>query len=533
MGFFSSRKSTEHSPVASRHEKERSRDVITTSPVAVIKSKWYNKSKSKVAAETPREDPDAEFTVRVDHYRRPTAPAPAPAPAAEAESNRTSATDAITKTMAERLNELMKSHAEGMIDDETYRDLRASLFERFQAASHPPVEANHVRIGNDPSSSTVTNTKRHSLGRPDSNFHLAPRPPSMSMSRPHTPAGSRSIRSTTSRASTVATAVTGLLRRGTKQRRSSKDYTQDPDTSYEPPGSPDNASMFSMTSSSAAYPRSSNPSLASVGGGGARAPSLSSRRTGRSGLTSRSYATPPSSYHRHGHTHGYGVGADTEVRSKTESEVSMSADLSEYDDKSPAELREAMARTEREGRKMLDAFNGLELTVLTKYRGAGGAMGMAGVGGVSGGAGAGWTHVNHPNEMGLMPADGYGYGSPSSSTRRRTARPGGKGSSSSLHIAAPLPGGQLSPGTKPRSMSLSNHGGSVRSRSPQPPTVHEEGQGPATTNINVDDPETAQLHKEMEELRRKRAQVAQRYETRLEMLRVKLKSAELRDKVAR
>ncbi|CAE6417224.1 unnamed protein product [Rhizoctonia solani] len=518
MGFFSNRKSTEHSPVASRHEKERSRDVITTSPVAVIKSKWYNKSKSRLAPEVPpKDDPDAELTVRVDRHRR----------TAESESNRTTLTDPITKTMAERLNELMKSHAEGMIDDETYRDLRTSLFERFQAASHPPVEANHVRIvNNDPSSSTPNSTKRHSLGRPDSNFHLAPRPPSMSMSRPHTPAGSHSIRSTTSRASTVATAVTGLLRRGTKQRRSSRDYPQDPDSSYSRAGTPDNASMFSATSSTAAYPQGSNPSLASVGGRGTRAPSLSSRRTGRSGLTSRSYATPPSSYHRHGQTHGYGSGVDSEVRSKTESEMSMSADLSEYDDKSPAELREAMARTEREGRKLLDAFNGLELTVLTKYRGAGGAMGMAGVGGVSGGTAAGWTHVNHPNEMGLMPADGYGYGSPSSSTRRRTARAGGKGSSSSLHIVS-------SPSNKARSLSLSNNDGSIRSRSPQPPTVHEEGQGQAPTDTNLDDPETAQLHKEMEEIRRRRAQVAQRYETRLEMLRVKLKSAELRDKVAR
>ncbi|CUA72544.1 hypothetical protein RSOLAG22IIIB_04943 [Rhizoctonia solani] len=521
MGFFSSRKSTEHSPVASRHEKERNRDVISTSPVAVIKSKWYNKSKSKIAPDVPKEDLDTELTARLDQYRRP--------PAAEPEPNR--ATDAITKTMAERLNELMKSHAEGMIDDETYRDLRASLFERFQAASHTPTETTHVRIANnnDPSSSTANSTKRHSLRRPDSNFHLAPRPPSMSLSRPDTPA--RSIRSTTSRASTVATAVTGLLRRGTKQRRPSSDHLQDPNSSYSRAGSPDNASMFSMTSSTAAY---SNPSMASVGGGGTRAPSLSSRRTGRSGLTTRSYATPPSSYHRHGHTHGYGSGMDSEVRSKTESEVSMSADLSEYDDKSPAELREAMARTEREGRKLLDAFNGLELTVLTKYRGTGGAMGMAGVGGVSGGTGVGWTHVKHPNEMGLMPADGYGYGygSPSSSTRRRTARPGARGgSSSSLHSAAPIPG-QLAPSTKARSLSLSNNSSSIRSRSPQPPTVHEEGQGPST-DMNTDDPETTQLHKEMEEIRRRRAQVAQRYETRLEMLRVKLKSAELRDKVAR
>ncbi|CCO29177.1 hypothetical protein BN14_03181 [Rhizoctonia solani AG-1 IB] len=110
MGFFSSRKSTEHSPVRSRHEKERSRDVITTSPVAVIKSKWYNKSKSKPVPELPKEDPDAEVTVRVDHLRR-TAAAPA-----ESESSRSTVADGVTKTMAERLNELMKSHAEGMIE---------------------------------------------------------------------------------------------------------------------------------------------------------------------------------------------------------------------------------------------------------------------------------------------------------------------------------------------------------------------------------------------------------------------------------
>ncbi|KAG8687855.1 hypothetical protein FRC09_013247 [Ceratobasidium sp. 395] len=176
-----------------------------------------------------------------------------------------------------------------------------------------------------------------------------------------------------------------------------------------------------------------------------------------------------------------------------------------------------MIRTEREGRKLLDAFNGLELTVLTKYRGTGGAMGMAGVGGV--GPTAGWTHVNSPSEFGERR---------STSIRRRPSQVKGKGSSSSAYTdpVPSLPPARLHP-NKARSMSLSgqNHPGSVRSRSPQPPTVQEEG--------FTDDPETAQLHKEMEDLRRRRAEVASRYETRLEMLRVKLKSAELRDRVAR
>ncbi|KAG9097839.1 hypothetical protein FRC06_007121 [Ceratobasidium sp. 370] len=518
MGFFSSRKS-EPTPV-SRQERDKGREGLgaSTSPVAVIRSKWYGKSRSKTNPEAPRADDslEAEVTLRLDAYRRT-------ATAAESEPPRATQADPVTKTMAERLNELTKSHAEGMIDDETYRDLRASLFERFGAASHPPVEQSHIRIPADPVLGQPTSSKRQSIGRPDSNFHLNPRPPSMSLSRPHTPSGAaHSIRSTTSRASTVATAVTGLLRRGTKQRHA------DQPASDSRPASPDNASMFSVTSSSAPqyYPRAypdSTHSLASASN--ARAPSLSSRRTGRSGLTSRTFATPPSSYHRHG---GYAhtatgasssTGMDTDVRSKTESEMSMSADLSEYDDKSPQELREAMVRTEREGRKLLDAFNGLELTVLTKYRGTGGAMGMAGVGGV--GPVAGWTHVNSPGEFGERR---------STSIRRRPSQAEGKGSSSSLYTAPVpmLPPAQLHP-NKARSLSLSVHNGgsavSVRSRSPQPPTVQEEG--------FVGDPETAQLHKEMEDIRRRRAEVASRYETRLEMLRVKLKSAELRDKVAR
>lgn len=455
--------------------------------------------------------------------------------------------------MAERLNELTRSHAEGMIEcapflpippahvlilhvyfssDETFRDLRASLFERFGAASHHPSEPNHVRISADPSSSSATASKRHSIGRPDSNFHLAPRPPSMSMSlssRPHTPAGpAHSIRSTTSRTSTVATAVTGLLRRGTRQKHSESRRGE------SRPGSPDSASMFSVTSSAAAYPnphphlpgfQGSTPSLGSMGGA-ARAPSLSSRRTGRSGLTTRTYATPPSSYHRHAHGQAYSstTGTDTDVRSKTESELSMSADLSEYDDKSPAELREAMIRTEREGRKLLDAFNGLELTVLTRYRGAGGAMGVGMGMGMAGVGGSGWTHVRHPNELG---------GGGGMSTRRAVA---GKGSSSSLYTAPqPTTSSQLHPHPhKPRSLSVSgNHSpGSARSRSPQPPTVHEEA-GAVGGAVTDGDPDVARLHREMEDIRRRRADVASRYETRLEMLRVKLKSAELRDKVSR
>ncbi|QRW06541.1 hypothetical protein RhiLY_05540 [Ceratobasidium sp. AG-Ba] len=520
MGFFSSRKS-EPGPIP-RHDRDKSRDgqSVSGSPVAVIKSKWYSKSRTKTAPEPSRQDDsmETEVTMRFDAYRRT-------ATGSEAESSRAH-TDAVTKTMAERLNELTKSHAEGMIDDETYRDLRASLFERFGAASHSPSEQAHIRLSGDPTlhaHPTITSSKRHSIGRPDSNFHLAPRPPSMSLSRPQTPSGAaHSIRSTTSRASTVATAVTGLLRRGAKNR-----HADQQSTGGSRPGSPDNASMFSATSSSVPqyYPRAypgSTHSLASVGG--ARAPSLSSRRTGRSGLTSRTFATPPSSYHRHGYAYtatgaSSSTGMDTDVRSKTESEMSMSADLSEYDDKSPQELREAMIRTEREGRKLLDAFNGLELTILTKYRGTGGAMGMAGVGGV--GPVTGWTHVNPSGEFGERR---------SMSMRRRPSQMKGKGSSSSLYTA-PVPGPpptQLHP-NKARSLSLSVQNGgstsSLRSRSPQPATVQEEG--------FVDDPEMAQLHKEMEDIRRRRAQVASRYETRLEMLRVKLKSAELRDKVAR
>lgn len=207
----------------------------------------------------------------------------------------------------------------------------------------------------------------------------------------------------------------------------------------------------------------------------------------------------------------------------------MSADLSEYDDKSPAELREAMIRTEREGRKLLDAFNGLELTVLTRYRGAGGAMGVGMGMGMAGVGGSGWTHVRHPSEMGVM----GGGGSGGMSTRRAVA---GKGSSSSLYTSSsPTVSSQLRPHPQPnkaRSLSISGGhspgaNGSVRSRSPQPPTVHEDGV------VADGDPDMARLHQEMEDIRRRRADVASRYETRLEMLRVKLKSAELRDKVSR
>ncbi|KDN32956.1 hypothetical protein RSAG8_13957, partial [Rhizoctonia solani AG-8 WAC10335] len=37
------------------------------SPVTVIKSKWYNESKSKLTPEVPKEDMDMEFTSRAIH----------------------------------------------------------------------------------------------------------------------------------------------------------------------------------------------------------------------------------------------------------------------------------------------------------------------------------------------------------------------------------------------------------------------------------------------------------------------------------
>jgi len=95
---------------------------------------------------------------------------PLPAPTRELRHPRSTnsvrpSTDAVTMTLAQRLNELAIANDQGLLDDDEYRLLRQNLFERFTSNSAVPTEAPIVRMSNVGSSSSAPTP---SSSRPES-----------------------------------------------------------------------------------------------------------------------------------------------------------------------------------------------------------------------------------------------------------------------------------------------------------------------------------------------------------------------------
>ncbi|KAF8584713.1 hypothetical protein K439DRAFT_1660643 [Ramaria rubella] len=345
MGFFSSRKA-EPTPLPASHE----------SSVKVIRSRFYGKNRNYSAAPLP--NPSAPFLPPpLPVHREATAPnQSASAPGRQVSAN------ALTMSLAERLNDLATANADGLLDDEEYRLLRQNLFERFATSTDTPIESPVVPI-------SATSEPRE--------FYYKRRP---------------SVDSQRS----IATAVSSLFRRATG--RSSSLASPSPSASGSVGDSvfslqqqlsptPDNASLYSRpsvtsrTQYSPSHTRTisrqpSDDSIMStsqagsvsgsvtsdirnimarnrVPGGGHYASSISSRATTRS-------AKPPSSFHLRQTT------SSPRIPPRTHEE-----DENEEHPKSAAELSAEIEHVESEGRKLLDAFNGLELTALTKSRGVG------------------------------------------------------------------------------------------------------------------------------------------------------------------
>ncbi|KAJ3781550.1 hypothetical protein GGU10DRAFT_299453 [Lentinula aff. detonsa] len=312
-------------------------------------------------------------------------------------STRTSRTDNATMTLAQRLNELAIANDEGLLNDDEYRILRQNLFERFAGNATVPTEDSIVPASVTPlrrpqrgNATTSENRTSFSSSRLSSNFNVDIIPSSSVSPR------SPSIRS-------VKTGVASLLHRATN-RGANRDKS-------------DTSSIYSITSSASNafnsqspqnYPhtrvgsqagsmrslrkKTSNSSIgteASVSKKGqsqsqADAISLSSRtsrnRTGlglsqhperspsdifspqtpsRSAASSlRRLAVPPSSFSPKG-LHS----SNPEPTGKREKAQDI------YDDASlvtSADIKREIVAVEAEGRRLVDAFNGLEVTTLAK-----------------------------------------------------------------------------------------------------------------------------------------------------------------------
>ncbi|KAK0201977.1 hypothetical protein DFS33DRAFT_1036925 [Desarmillaria ectypa] len=474
---------------------------------------------------------------------------------ATAVSSARKATDSITVTLAQRLNELAVANSEGLLNDDEYRMLRQSLFERFASSSAVPSEEPVVPV-NQHQARGSESSKRPS-SRPSSNFVVTiPRSPS--------------VRSRNS----VASGMMGLFRKsaGGRTQSGSKDVS-------------DTSSVFSSTSSSSnifKLPRlikkSSASSVASAQTEASRPTdtiSLASRRTGLSALerhdhpsmphlpSSRSitssirrYATPPSAFP------GARALATDPKYSGTMNDVFDEGDL-----KSSEEIRQEMAAVESERKRLMDAFHGLEVTASTKKHHQRGKIHEDS----SAGDASTWTLIpdsRSQRRMALNSADSdvtsirSGTSINTTYTGRRvvrqkttsslatTSRPGSlhrKNSVSSVSSgrAAGIGGGGLAPPpvpSLPMGMSLNHRytasGSSINitksSGHPSMRSVPEDeirSVAGRSASGRSDKKEADEMEDEMEDIRRRREEVNLRYEARLEYLRAKLKGAQLHEKL--
>ncbi|KAK0187880.1 hypothetical protein F5146DRAFT_1061162 [Armillaria mellea] len=466
------------------------------------------------------------------------------------------ATDSVTVTLAQRLNELAVANSEGLLNDDEYRMLRQSLFERFASNSTVPSEESVVPVRHQARGSE-SNKRLSASSRPSSNFVVTvPRSPSV-QSR-----------------NSIASGMAGLFRRpgGNRTRSGSKDVS-------------DTSSVFSSTSSSSnifrlpqLIKKSSASSVASAQTEASRPTdtiSLSSRRTGlnehpsmphlpssRSTASSiRRYATPPSAFP------GARVLA---TDSKYSGAINDGFDEGVF--KSSEEIKQEMAAVESERKRLMDAFHGLEVTALTKkhHQRQGKIHEDSSVGDAST-----WTLIpdsRSQRRLALSSADSdvtsirSGTSINTTYTGRRvvrqkttsslatSSRPGSlhrKNSVSSVSSgrATGTGGGGLAPPpvpSLPMGMSL-NHGYTASGSSinltrssgqPSMRSVPEDeirsvaGRSASDRSGKKEKDEMEEeMEREMEDIRRRREEVSMRYEARLEYLRAKLKGAQLHEKL--
>ncbi|OCH88475.1 hypothetical protein OBBRIDRAFT_795242 [Obba rivulosa] len=585
MGFFASRKT------------EQSETIIhdDTAVVRVIRSRFYGKSKGKerdIGSEFPAPTTlsPSEFSLSEGSHSfashrasgsstslRPPVHAGNSPPSPlnpRAENGRSmagcrSSADAVTMTLAQRLNGLATANEEGLLSDDEYRLLRQNLFERFASGSALPSETPLVRMSG--SHAGMNGQSSSAAQRSSSNFHV------------QTPSVRSNKKSLTS-------SVTGLLRRVTSKRVASASLVV---------GGSDSASVFSTsTSPSMSAERHTLPRILSKQmsdsslktddsfGQLFRRPSMAGRPSDASGPSSvrsrrrGASSNPPSSFNA------------SSVALDTSDTHSYNTDHIPIDDtvETATDLRKHIELVEAEGRRLLDAFNGLELSTLTR---------------------------NHKRPPMIPPLPSHGslsdlsrqIGSSSSMRSLRTGKDidamsfksGGsiKTTVSSKRVPstsgrrrAPTASSSLAPqqGSLTRKSSLASmssrqrvtimasahmpaHLGSSSSvnlmrstghlplatvaeteakrqsqdmdtapDSHRPPPVSNSSSGiarpPGAANgtravVGVEEEEIRAMEVELGDIRRRRAEVTARYEARLEYLRARLKGAELREKLLR
>ncbi|KAI0785204.1 hypothetical protein C8Q75DRAFT_809376 [Abortiporus biennis] len=564
MGFFSARRSEDYEQPLKEDK----------SVVKVIRSRFYGNKAAKARLpaneSTPQghshpttrisdravSSPSSTNNIRPGLERR-SASEGSPNPAISRGS-----TDAVTITLAQRLNELAVANSEGLLNDDEYRLLRQSLFDRFAAGSTVPTETPLV-----PMAVVATSPNRG----PSSPSH--PRRPS---SNYNTQSSRSSIQSNRS----ISSTVTGLLKRATSSRRRSS-------MAVDPSSRSDTMSVYSYTSTATQNTQKSsflrrltkqnsefslrpNDSQGSEYGNLFSPPldiSLSvpfSESVSRSTTRSiRRGKAPPSAFS------GRNLGG-IEVRNPHSAAV----DDDEDQPQSAKDIRHEIELVEAERRRLLDAFNGLELSTMVRQQGRGSQLlhplsspvdSDDGIRTLHIGAEAtsirstmvmdidstslrstGSMHTTHSMRKASItkaasqrplwpPLD-------SSSIHRKastsTLSSVGKPTSPLSSPLAPRSSGRLRLGASTSSVNLARSTGHLplatvaetdtAARSSSPISAHGtvSGGSPSRRVTSQDGAED-----EMVDIRKRRAEVTARYDARLEYLRARLKGAELREKL--
>ncbi|KIK96857.1 hypothetical protein PAXRUDRAFT_137547 [Paxillus rubicundulus Ve08.2h10] len=545
MGFFSSRKPEQ----AGFLEDDRS-------VVQVIRSRFYGKYKgkgrevfpntvsspqpsrfgSKSQKPTSRESqPHTNFNLSP---RSPLRPLEQSSPRSVPRAH----TDTITSTLAQRLNELAAANAQGLLDDEEYRLLRQNIFERLASGSSVPTENPVIPFGSHtrpPHQSSQLNLDSYV-------------PPQFQVKSSKTP----SVRSKSS----VSSTMSNLFKRGST-RRISATSTNDGIIS-------ETSSTFSLGSvASNAFKRGTiprnmrgdSPSFkmgTPVDHGAMLSPSRPNGM-GHHPLGSASYrsisrsmrrlgtATPPSSF----------PSRNPELK-RCPSILTSDPPPDDEKVKSSQDIRLEIEAMEAEGQRLLDAFNGLELTALTRGQYKPGhppvphSPSVSAIGRRNGGEyndsflTAGGSTSGRGTPYHGSDADGISL--------RSTTSYGTNVSQSRPHLpnrALRTNGALAAPVAEIRKRSMSSL--SSRARAPQStssPTLTQARlrdlgsvssvnlvklHGPISATLMDEDAGITALETELIDIRRRRQDVTARYQDRLEYLRAQLKGAELREKLLR
>ncbi|KAG6831650.1 hypothetical protein H0H87_004600 [Tephrocybe sp. NHM501043] len=444
----------------------------------------------------------------------------------------------IRMTLAQRLNELAAANSQGLLTDDEYRLLRQNLFERFAMSATVPTETPVVPVSLPRPRGTASGQEGKS--RPLSNFQVeVNRSPSIrskssvtsgvasflrrATSR-RTPAGSNDF-SDTSSVFSSASLTSNIFKRGVSKKSSSSSIRTTTSRTQA-----DTISISSHTGMGSQGEHSQSPQPH---------PPISNSR---SNTSIRRLATPPSAFPSR-------IPGGSEAQRTSAFSVDL---IDEERLQTTAEIRQEISTVEAEARRLMDAFNGLEMTTLAKLQRHQGRNTLTETAASPTGT---ISMPSTPRRMAMVAdSDMTSLRSTTSATstprsvHSRARSKGGLAASNALH--SPRSGSlrrknsSSSVGTDegrasgrvnlpPVPMLPASYGhlgvGSVSNvslaRSHVTMSVVPEDEQPASDDVRFED--------DMDDIQRRREDVSERYAARLEYLRAKLKGAQLREKLAR